>query len=369
MKVLNLQPIPAGPGSWHFRLTTSGGRAIAAYLDTGESVTPPSVLDGLAMAAMPMAMQRGFDLLRIHGPITHGALWRLLEYARIWHLWSPEQFHPTRIEPNQVVHGTTAGPAGPALVAWSGDLLSSHTLIRMLEQRAAGAPAIGGVMQLSGIRRGDEAGIDNSRRIIEDMGLRFHHVRTNALQAGLIDTQQGRLPQVAAAMHLLSEHYSCGIHARGYPLAAQTIYPRPSPALPDLFSGDSFAVRADGGCNPLPQAAAALLRYPELANAAQSARRHIPHARQTLLRLAFRAAGASGPADGWRDALDAFLLPVGDSIMFCDAQGICNHWMGNDRTIRNVLKVRLRLGQLSSTVRDYTHWLLSMAHLRRVYPR
>jgi len=368
MKVLDLQPMSSRRGVWNARLTAHG-RAQELFFEADGAIAPPEALDGLAMAALPVAMRNGFDLLRVHGPITHGALWRLLEYARIWHQWSPQSFHPTRIEPDRVLHGPSPDPAAPALVAWSGSMLSTHTLIRMLEQRAAGAPAVGGVVRLSGLRSGDQAGLDAAKRAIEAMGLCFHHVRTNACAAGLVDARQGTLPLVAAAMHGFSGKYSCGIHARGYPLAAQTVFPRPGPALPDLFCGDTFAVCADAGCIPLPLAAEALGRYPALAQAAQAARSRCTHTEQTLIRLAFRAAGAAGKGDHWRDLLDALLLPMGSGAVFCDARGICAHWSSSDQAVRRLLNARVRMGQFMTVLRDYSRWLLALAYLRRVYPR
>lgn len=369
MKILDLQPIPAQKGAWRARLMANGGRAQEFHLETDDGISPPDVLDGLALAALPVAIRGGFDLLRVHGPITHGALWRLLEYARIWHLWSPGHFHPTRIEPDQVLRGLAPDPAGLALVAWSGSLHSSHTLIRMIEHRAVGTPAVGGVMRMTGLRRGDHAGIEAAREMIQAMGLRFHHIRTNARHAGMMDGRLGRLPMIAAAMHCLSRQYNCGIHARGYPLAAQMIFPRPGPALPDLYSGDALAIRADGGIIPLPLAARALARYPILADMAGAAVSRCPRSEQTLVRLAFRAAGVAGMIDDWQDAIDAFLLPVGRGTIYCEARGICDHWTGSGHGIRKMLAARIRMGQIMMSVRDYGRWLLAMAHLRGVYPR
>lgn len=369
MKTLDLHPNPTKKEAWSARLTAKYGRARVIHLDADETISPPDALDGLALAALSAAMRGGFDLLRVHGPITHGALWRLLEYARIWHLWSPGHFHPTRIEPDLVLRGLAPDSAGSALVAWSGSVRSSHTLIRMIERRAVGAPTVGGVVRMTGLRRGDDDDIDAARKLIHSMGLRFHHVRSNALQAGLIDGRVGRLPMIAAGMHCLSGQYNCGIHARGYPLAAQTIFPRPGPALPDLYSGDVFAIRADAGDVPLPLAAADLARYPALVDAARAATSRCPRAEQTLIRLAFRAAGAGGKSDDWRDVLDALLLPMGCGAVFCEARNICDHWPGSDRGLRGVLAARLRMGQLTTAMRDYGRWLLAMAHLRGVYPR
>jgi hypothetical protein len=155
MKELNLQLRSAVNGAWRARLVGNGGRTRDLLLASDVEVRPPVALDGLAAAALPVAMRGKFDVLRVHGPVTHGALWRLLEYARIWHLWSPEQFHPTRIEAQSVLNGQAPDAAAPALVAWSGSVHSSYTLVRMLEHQVAGAPAVGGVVRISGIRPGD----------------------------------------------------------------------------------------------------------------------------------------------------------------------------------------------------------------------
>lgn len=369
MKELNLQLRSAVNGAWRARLVGNGGRTRDLLLASDVEVRPPVALDGLAAAALPVAMRGKFDVLRVHGPVTHGALWRLLEYARIWHLWSPEQFHPTRIEAQSVLNGQAPDAAAPALVAWSGSVHSSYTLVRMLEHQVAGAPAVGGVVRISGIRPGDDDGLGMARSIIESMGLRFHHVRTNALEAGLIDQNLGRLGVVASAMHLLSGNYGWGIHARGYPLASQMMFPRPGPAFPDLFSGDGFAMRADGGVAPFPLVADVLARYPALAGMAYATISRRPRAEQMLLRLAFRAAGVKSKTDNWRDLLDAIFLPVGNGMVHCEAKGICDHWMGRGDGVRKVLGVRLRMGQAMGMVRDYGRWVLAMAHLRGVYPR
>jgi len=369
MKVLELHPIAVGGGAWKAQLVCRNGWTKELYLKSDKEFAPPEALDGLAMAALPSAMGGGFDVLRVRGPITHGALWRLLEYARIWHIWSPEYLHPTRIEAERVIGGRDANAGGAALVAWSGSVHSSHTLIRMIEHRAAGAPTVGGVMRMTGLRRGDHVGVESARKTIEAMGLRFCHVRTNALRAGLINPRMGRLAWVAAAMHMLSGAYGCGIHARGYPLAAQMIFPRPGPALPDLFSGDGFAIRADGGVIPLPAAVAALSKYPALVEASRETISSRPLAEQMLNRLAFRAAGMGGGVDDCRVALDALLLPVSSGTTCCEARGIRDHWTGSSHGIRKVLAARIRTEQIMESIRDYGRWLLAMAHLRGVYPR
>ncbi|MCC7351960.1 MAG: hypothetical protein IT446_15480 [Phycisphaerales bacterium] len=369
MKELNLQIRSAGPGAWRARLVGNGGKTRDLLLESDEQVGLPEALDGLAAAVLPLAMRGGFDVLRVHGPITHGALWRLLEYARIWHLWSPEKFHSSRIEAQRVLNGQAPDAKAPALVAWSGSVLSAHTLVRMVERRAAGAPVVGGVVRISGLRPGDEAGIDKSRRAIESMGLRFHHVRTNALKMGLVDPAAGRLAMVCGAMHLLSRQYGCGIHARGYPLASQMIFPRPGPALPDLFSGDGFAIRADGGEFPLSVVARELTRYPALAGLALASISRRPRSERMLIRLAFRAAGKWGETDGWRDLLDAMLIPMDSGSVTCEAKGICDHWKDPRDGVRRVLSARLRMGQMIDLARDYGRWVLAMVGLRGVYPR
>ncbi len=367
----HLEIARAGEGGWDARLILPDRRRHGFELNWDDGHSAPDLADGLVAAVLPRAMRHRLTALQVHGRMTRGAVWRLTEFARVWNSWLPNTWAATEILPDEIGDNSGSNPAAPALVAWSGGLASAHTLVRLIDGLAPGAPVVAGVIRLTGLRARDDRGIEQARRAVQSMGLAFHVVSTNALTNGWVDGGIGRLPIVAAALHAFCDRYSCGFHARSTPFQAHRLYPRPGPALPDLFSSSHFAVRADGGFVSMPRQLSDVWRCPFLVDEAWQVMAARPHADRLLMLLANRAAGlrprTTGPAQPgpWC----ALRLPMRDPAVAAESEAIFLNWRTKRRWTWVCLAARLSLHRFAVMARDHARWLLAMARLGKVYPR
>jgi hypothetical protein len=354
--------------AWQARISGACSAEIAFEADT--TITPPVVADGLVAALLPVAMRAGATVLKVRAPISRGAMWRLNEFAQIWHAWAPGEFTRTQIEADDV-RANLRPVDGPAVVACSGSLASAHSLVRLHGRQIAGAPDVGAILRIIGLRPGDDQTIDAERRAAESMNVRFITIRTNALSNRLIVGRIGRLPVIAGAMHALSGTFACGVHARGHLLTAHRFYPRPGPALPDVLGGDAFPILTDGGFDSPTTQARDIAKHSALAAAVQTAAAERSHAEQTLVRLAFRAAGHAGrnPIALLRDAVGSLALPLANPIITAEAESISQHWPAREGIAWVSLALRVSLRRTKVWARDFVRWLLSATKLAAVYPR
>jgi len=372
----------AGARGWQGTLRGPGGYETELWLRlVDDALTPPSVLDGLVGAMLPVVMRAGGSL-HVRGSLTRSALRNLTEFSEAWANWQPGRFHRIRIEADRVVDGPSAQSGDEALFAWSGSLRSTHTLVRHLDGLVPGHFKVRAAVRVLGLRRaddavGDAAALEGARLALAPDGVPLWAVRTNAAAAGLIDPEIGVLPIVGAALHAFSTRCAVGLHARSWLFAAQLRFPRPGPVLQDLCSGDHFAVRADGGVNPPPQMAGALLPHPALAAAVSDCHRGPRHAPPCgrcpdcrLTALAFLAAGHSLP----RRELRAGLAGVGTlrfngPVRAADAEATLEGWREGHRALRGALAARVGLAAAVTDIRDHLRWFGAAAGLRPPWPR
>jgi hypothetical protein len=339
---------------------------------------PLDVLDGLVAGLLPMAMRAG-GTLRVRGPLTREAVRNLTEYAETWAHWAPRRFHRVEIVADAIVDGLRPAGDRAAIVAWSGSLRSTHTLVRHAGGLVAAAFPVRAALRVLGLHpedaMDDDAGLVAARAALAATGIPLLAVRTSAAADGLIDPEIGALPIVAAALHAAGAGHAVGLHARRWLLAAQLRYPRPEPALTDLLSGAEFTVRADGGAVAPPRMVADLAEHPSLASTISDCRR-VPRHRPpcgrcagcTLLALAFAAASHS------RRDLHARLgriaaLPFADPTTAADAEATLAPWRGADGRDRRVLAASVALARLAVELRDTGRWLGAAAGVRAPWPR
>ncbi len=447
----HLELTDARPGVWEAGLCRDGKPLRPMRLQWDAGTAPPRSLDGLAMAALPVAMRSGAGRLSVHGPITRGALWRMTDYARVWNQWSRGAVAATAIEADEILEGirpsagdraatgaptidtegaalgeaanafatatvpatvstptsaysietlhtstpassietlpapapapatvhtpasaNVSAPATPpasapaTVLAWSGSLASTHTLVRMIEERAAGAPKIDALMRIVGLRDGDGAGAGEMREAAALLGIRLHVMTVNALAEGWVDPLMGRGPWVAAAIHALGGEYGRAIVSRGGLLAAHRLFPRPGPCLPDLFSGDGMAILIDGGFVAPPRQAADVARHPALAKVVRATIRHRRRDERTLTKLAFAAAGRgrAGPGAAWA----AMALSMGDASVSAEARATVEHWRARS-PVKWILATRMWFNRGTVFARDHWRWAAAAMGIGKVHPR
>lgn len=367
---------------WNATLTgPDGGVATLSLRAIGQEGAPPTVLDGLVAAALPAVMRRG-GRLHVRGPVTHGALRQLTAFTEAWCNWRPARFARVTIVPETIVRDTTPAADHAAVIAWSGSLRSTHTLVRHLEGLAPGAFAVRAALRVLGLRAAEDT-IDDAtalapaRAALAATTVPLWAVRTNAATAGFVDPEIGPLPIVAAALHLVATGHATGLHARPWSFAAQLHYPRPAPALPDLLGGDACAIRADGGGAAPPRMAADVARRPALAAAGSDCRRRPRHAAPcgrcrdcALTALAFHAAGLPAPRPALRARpTQVATLPFADPARAADATAALDAWQGPADAIRTALATGVAASRAAIDARDTLRWLGSAAGMRPPWPR
>lgn len=379
--VLAAQPTERDRG-WLATLTApDGGVAPLSLRAIGQEGAAPAVLDGLVAAVLPAAM-RGGGRLHVCGPVTHGALRQLTAFAEAWCNWRPARFQPVTIVPETIVCDATPATDHAAVIAWSGSLRSTHTLVRHLDGLVPGAFAVRAALRVLGVRAaedsiGDATALAPARDALAATTVPLWAVRTNAAAAGFVDAEIGPLPVVAAALHLVATGQATGMHARSWSFAAQLRYPRPAPALPDLLGGDACAIRADGGAVAPPRMAAEVARRPALASVVSDCRRRPRHAAPcgrcrdcALTALAFHAAALPGPRPPLRARpAQVAALPFADPARAADATAARDAWQGPDDATRTALAAAVAAARVAVDARDTLRWLGSAAGLRPPWPR
>ena len=339
---------------WGARLHEPGGSTRRLHFHLPEGSTEPLAADGLVAAFLPHVMRIG-GALHVAGALTRTALTNLVVFSESWANWRPDRYHRVSLSADQVVD-TVPGSSPEAIVAWSGSLLSTHTLVRHLDHRVPGAFTLRAVVRVSGLGNAEpDAVIAHAALAQDNLPLRLVHVEG---ADGLVDPFIGKLPVVAAALHACAGSAGQALHARLWPVTAQLYYPRPGPFLPDVFSGGHLAVRADGGSATPARMAREIARHPALVAI-------LPNDRGTS--LAFQAAGlALPPACRRLRGPELLVHGFGGPIAAAEAAGAALDWQGR-------WPLALRAGcasvRFAIQARSIARWLGAAAGLRPAWPR
>ena len=371
-----------GESGWHGRLRhPDGGTTTCGFQTIGDGPRPPDHCDGLAIALLPMVMRRG-GALHVHGSLTRGAIRNLTEYAEAWAMWAPGAFGRVVITADQVLDGLRPPAGHGAVCGWSGSLRSTHTLVRHLDASAPGAFHVRAAVRVLGLRPNDGSTSDADAlrapgEAVGSVGLPLLGVRTDAAAAGAVDPEIGVLPLVAAALHLVGGGCGSGLHGRQWPLDAQLRYPRPGIAIQDLLSGDTFAVRGDGGAATPPRMVVDVMRHRDLAGQLSDCLGREgdepPCGRCpgcTILALAHAASGLRRPRALPSAPLSrVVMLPFRDPVVAADAEGLLEDWGRGAGTVRTLLRLRAFCGRLGVDVRDHWRWACSAVGISPPWPR
>ena len=362
--------VPGGTAGWQGMLHRVGTSPVSVrFLTDGKRVGPPELLDGLAIALLPMAMRVGGSL-HVRGPLTRGALRNLTEYTEAWANWRPTAFRPVTITADRVIDGLRPPGNGDALFAWSGGVRSTHTLVRHLDRFVPGAFGVRAAVRIVGLERDASGtvrrdGEEDAFAALRAEGIEAIVVRTDARTRGVIDPETGVLPIFAAALHTVSADSTIGVHARSWVLIAQQRFPRPGPPCQTC----SAAMRSPYG----PTA----VRHSPLAAVVSDCRR-VPRSSYpcgrcpgcTLFALAFAARGLPSPRIHRRLSVPGVVgLPFRDPIIAADATATLEDWAGHPRGWRSVLRARVGLNLAVIGVRDHLRWAGALVGLLPPWPR
>jgi len=376
---LDLRP---GAFGWEGILHHPGGETTQfGFRAGGDAPRPPDHCDGLAIAFLPLVMRRG-GRLHVRGSLTRAAVRNLTDYAAAWANWDPHGFGRVVITADELLDRPRAPAGHDAILAWSGGLRSTHTLVRQIDGLAPGGFRVRAAVRVLGLRPAADApadadGLRVAREAVAAEGVPLLVVQTDAAARQAIDPEIGPLPIVAAALHTLGAGCAAGLHARQWPLRAQLRYPRPGVALPDLLSGDTFAVRADGGAATPPRMLADVSRHPGLVSVLSDCRERdrlsVPCGRCAgcrLLALACAASGARGrqPSPGV-SATGIATLPFLDPTVAAAAEGTLEDWGRGAAGWRALLRLRVCVARLAVCGREHWRWACSAAGLIPPWPR
>jgi hypothetical protein len=200
----------------------AGPRTVRFSVEARHAPHLTSLADPFACALLFPAMRSGAPLV-IHGPVSRVLLGHLEEFQRVWHAWAPKHVTPVAMHADQEVAG---GPrTEDTLMVFSGGLDSSFSVYRhhrgLVGRRsrriAAGLMILGFDIALSE-REGFRAAFENSRRMLESLGIDLWRMETN-VRAILPDWEPGHGTAIAAAVHCFAGRFEAALVASTAPLA------------------------------------------------------------------------------------------------------------------------------------------------------
>jgi hypothetical protein len=359
-----------GATAWQVTLDrrSAGPCALGFTVAAPPQAEPPLLLDGAAFAVLPLAMRAG-RALHVAGSVSRTALRNLHDFAGAWANWSPRAFRAVPISADTVRDDVMPPPQQRALLAWDGSLQAGCSLVRYHDPLVAGAPQLAGLLHVAGMdaARHDAAVADAAARAAGALGIPLIRVSIDAAAQGAIDPVVGRLPLVAAALHLAGGGCTMGLVPRGWHYGVLLRRRRPLTHMPDLLSGDGFAVRSDGGgLGPAVQAAI-VARRPEIAalltpRDAQARR---------LAALGFAAAGLAPPAAVKLPSpvAAALALDLGDAFAAAAAETLERDARRPAAAALHVLRARLAAARWGGIAGDYVRWFGALAGMRAPWPR
>lgn len=344
----------------------AGSLAITFALHAPALSGPPALLDGAAFAVLPLAMRAG-RALHVAGPVSRTGLRNLLDFAGAWANFAPHALRAVPVTADAVRDDAEPPSEHRALLAWDGSLAAACSLVRHHDRLVPGALPIAGLVHVGGLGTDahDAAVARGASAAADSLGLTRARITTDAGRLGAIDPVTGRLPLVAAALHLAGRDVGVGLVPRTWHYGVLLRRPRPLPHVPDLLSGDGFAVRSDGGgLGPAAQAAI-VARRPEVAAAL------VPRDRQArrLVALGFAAAGARSPTGlALPSSLAAALTLRLDDPHALAAVETLGH-AARDGAALAVLRARLGVARWGGIAGDYGRWFAALAGVRAPWPR
>lgn len=223
--------------------------------------------DAVTVAAIFAAM-RYADLLHVHGQVSPSLLSNLIEFQTAWSRWVPEKYRVIGISADLEIEEVVDVPFD-SVMAFSGGLDSCFTAWRhtkgrqgrLVQNVSAGVMVHGFDIPVSEQDVFKRA-VDNSRYLLESVGLRSLNVATNFRDLGdvWIDAHGAA---IASVLHLLKRGFRGGVVASSHVYNAMR-YPWGSNPITDpLLSSVGFRVHHDGCGFNRRQKAGVVAAWPE----------------------------------------------------------------------------------------------------------
>ena len=246
----------------------------SCWFEADDSFLQPSTLDFALAAGVHRAMSDGQDL-HLSGTASFKMLANLEHYIEIWSSWRPDIYKPIGLSADDVDMTAHTGPlARPgAVMAFSGGLDSSATLIRQIENLAKRSTVeVQMLMLVQGfdLPVGASAAFERARaaimRQVEQFHLPISVVATNWRQSFEKDWEMEFISALSACLHLHSARYSVGSFAADEAYATLKDY-LPwgnNPLSNHYLSGGLFEIREDAAALSRCAKAELVARYPQI---------------------------------------------------------------------------------------------------------
>jgi hypothetical protein len=187
----------------------------------------------------------------------------------------------------------------------------------------------------------------------------------------------GVLNIVAAALHLTAADLKYAFHARRWPLAAQTRFPRPEPMFPDVFCGSLTVIRADGGATAPTQMVRDIREHAPVLLTAISDCSERPRFTAPcgacsgciVTSLAFAGAGAAHQSLPPPTEFDIERLDWSDPAIAQEATEIASDWSTPRSAVHRALRRRVKKDQRDTASLAVRRWIDSATGRGPIWPR
>lgn len=232
-----------------------------------ESPTP-KVWDGFLFAIIFLAMQYGKPL-RVHGPISRGAIFNISEFQSAWVCWRPDKYKMIEIIPDEIIDIPNRIHPSQAISAFSGGVDGTFTAIRhKLQQLGNASYPLTDVLFVHGFDvplakpETFDLLLRRVRPLLDELGLKTRIIRTNLKETAGQYWEDSFAAQLAACLHNYSHAFDHALIGSGEPYT-NIFYPWGStPATDYLMSGDSMRLVLDGSAYTRTEKVETLRHHP-----------------------------------------------------------------------------------------------------------
>ena len=248
----------------------SGGPATTITYEISDAGVPdlPPAVDGFVAGILLHAMGTGLPL-RIHGPVSRTAIYRLEDVQAFWCLWRPTRYRHIDIIPDQIVDLPRQKPGRRAIGAFSGGVDSTFTVLRHRSRPSSPeAHNLDTVVMVHGFDIGleDQEALRMATKRAEPflgkMGVTFRTVRTNIKALSLQNWEDSHAAQLASCLHQFSDEFEFGLIASSGSYVDAELPYGSNPVLDHLYLGDEFEIVYDAAGYPEGEKLAVIAKDP-----------------------------------------------------------------------------------------------------------
>lgn len=220
-------------------------RTPAVWSDSITTSADPFLIGSVFMAMRTAAK------IRVHGTVSPSLLNNLEEFQSAWSCWMHGELHPVEIQADFESEEQVAGTAGAAMT-FSGGLDSCFTAWRHSQNRCGRRRReLRAALMVHGfdipLEEADvfEKAAENSRRIVEAVGLELIPITCNFRQLG-DDWEMAHGAALAACLHLFRSRFSSGVIAGSHVYSGLRFPWGSNPLTDPMLSTAGFRIVYDG---------------------------------------------------------------------------------------------------------------------------